>query len=91
MQQTAKHIVFRGNVQGVGFRYSTHRIARRYDVTGFVRNCPDGTVEMLIQGPAADVDACLRDVQDSFAGYIRNTKVEEIPYASGYDGFRITF
>ncbi|MBN1359874.1 MAG: acylphosphatase [Sedimentisphaerales bacterium] len=91
MERTAKHIVFRGNVQGVGFRYSTHRIARRYDVTGFVRNCPDGTVEMLLQGPAADVDACLRDVQDSFASHIRDAKVEAVPGAAGYDDFRITF
>lgn len=91
MERTAKHIVFSGNVQGVGFRYTTHRIARRYDVTGFVRNCSDGTVEMLLQGPPQDVDACLRDIQDSFAGYIRDTKIEEIPHASGYDDFRITF
>lgn len=91
MEQTAKHIVFRGNVQGVGFRYTTHRIARRYDVTGFVRNCPDGTVEMLIQGASEEVDACLREVQDSFAGHIRHTRAEAIPYAPGYDDFRITF
>ncbi len=91
MEQTAKHIVFNGNVQGVGFRYTTHRIARRYDVTGFVRNLPDGTVEMLVQGPAHDVDTCLRDVQDAFSGYIRDTQVEDISYAGGYDDFRITF
>jgi len=91
MEQTAKHIVFSGNVQGVGFRYTTGRLARHYDVTGFVRNLPDGTVEMLIQGPARDVEACLSDVQESFAGYIRHTKIEPIPYAPGYDDFRITF
>ncbi len=91
MEQTAKHIVFSGNVQGVGFRYTAHRIARRYDVTGFVRNVSDGTVEMLVQGSAEQVDAFLSDLQDSFAGHIRNTKVEPIPYAPGYNDFRITF
>jgi acylphosphatase len=91
MEQTAKHVIFSGHVQGVGFRYTAHHIARRYDVTGFVRNVPDGTVEMLLQGPAEEVDTCLRDVQDSFAGHIRNTKIEPIPYAPGYDDFRITF
>jgi acylphosphatase len=91
MEQTAKHIIFRGNVQGVGFRYTTHHVARRYDVAGFVRNLPDGTVEMLVQGSPEQVDAYLRDVQESFSGYIRNTKVEETSYAPGYDDFRITF
>ncbi len=91
MERTAKHIVFRGNVQGVGFRYTTHRIAGRYDVTGFVRNCLDGTVEMLVQGSCEQVDACLRDIQGSFAGYIRDTKVDQIPYTAGYDNFRIAF
>lgn len=91
MEQAAKHIVFSGNVQGVGFRYSAHNIARRYDVTGFVRNVPDGTVEILVQGTTKEIDAYLRDVQDSFAGHIRNTKVRQVPYAAGYDDFRITF
>ena len=41
MDQTAKQVIFRGRVQGVGFRYTARRIAARYDVTGFVRNLPD--------------------------------------------------
>lgn len=91
MEQVAKHVIFSGHVQGVGFRYTAHHIARRYDVTGFVRNVPDGTVEMLLQGPVEEVDTCLRDIQDSFSGYIRTAQVEEIPYAAGYDDFHITF
>lgn len=89
MEQTAKHIIFRGNVQGVGFRYTTHRIAGRYDVTGFVRNLPDGTVEMLAQGPPDEVDRCIDDVRDSFSGYIRDAKVESIPYRPKYHDFSI--
>ena len=90
MEQTAKHIVFRGNVQGVGFRYTTHRIAGRYDVTGFVRNLPDGTVEMLAQGPTHEVDRCIDDVRDSFSGYIREAQVESISYRPQYHDFSIT-
>jgi acylphosphatase len=90
MDQTAKHVIFRGNVQGVGFRYTTYRIAGRYEVSGFVRNLPDGTVEMLAQGPPAEVEQCLEDVQDSFSGYIREAKVEQIPYHPQYHDFSIT-
>jgi len=49
MADTAKHIVFSGRVQGVGFRFTCHQIARRYELTGFVKNLPDGSVELLIQ------------------------------------------
>ena len=52
MDQMAKHIIFAGRVQGVGFRFTAHNVARRYDVSGYVRNRPDGTVEMFAQGPA---------------------------------------
>ena len=89
MDQIAKHIIFTGRVQGVGFRYTTYRIARGYDVTGFVRNLSDGTVEMLAQGPADEVDCCIREVQDSFAGYIQDARIEQIPCNPRYSDFGI--
>jgi len=91
MSQTAKQIIFVGRVQGVGFRFTAFHKANRYKLTGFVRNCPDGTVEMLAQGPAADIDDCIREIKGSFSGYIRETKIEEIPLESQYREFRITF
>ncbi len=91
MDQTAKHVIFQGHVQGVGFRYTAHHIAGRYNVTGYVRNLPDGTVEMLLQGPAEDVDNCLRAVQDEFEGYLRDTHVEPAPYNARYQDFRVAF
>ena len=91
MDQTAKHIVFVGRVQGVGFRFTAHNIARRYAISGYVRNLPDGTVEMLAQGPPEEVDGCIADIQNTFAGYIRETKIEPTPYNSGHTDFQITF
>ena len=44
------HITVRGRVQGVFFRAATRRLARRLDLTGWVRNCPDGSVEVLAEG-----------------------------------------
>ncbi len=91
MDQKAKHIIFSGQVQGVGFRFTAFNIAKRCELTGFVRNLPDGGVEMLAQGPIEAVDDCIRDIKEQFSGYIRETKTEEITPNPQYTEFEITF
>ena len=91
MEQTAKHIIFTGQVQGVGFRYTAHRIASRHRLAGFVRNLPDGEVEMLAQGAPGDVNGCIEDIKADFAGYIRQTIIVEMSPDPRYKDFRITF
>lgn len=91
MADEAKHIFFSGAVQGVGFRFTAQRIALRDNLAGFVRNCPDGRVEMHVQGPEEDITDCLRDIGESFAGYIRETEIEEVPPDEKYINFQITF
>lgn len=49
------HIIVRGRVQGVGFRASTRRTAAACDLLGFVRNLPDGGVEIVAEGEEADL------------------------------------
>ena len=91
MNQTAKHIIFTGRVQGIGFRFTALDIANRYKLTGMVRNLPDGTVEMVAQGPSDDIADCIRDIKEAFEGYIRETKTKEIPPDPKYTDFKITF
>jgi acylphosphatase len=69
----ARHVIFIGRVQGVGFRFTAHRIAHRHQLTGFVRNLPDGTVEVLVQGPDQDIDDCIQDIQEYFGDYLTQT------------------
>lgn len=89
MNQTARHVIFRGRVQGVGFRYTARQVAGQYAVTGFVRNVPDGTVEMFIQGDAAQIDNCIADIQSEFAGHVRETQIEPAAFSPRYTDFRI--
>ncbi len=91
MNQTAKHIIFTGRVQGIGFRFTALDIANRYRLTGLVRNLPEGTVEMITQGPSDDIADCIRDIKEAFEGYIRETKTEEIPPDPQYTNFKIAF
>ena len=87
----AREITFAGRVQGVGFRFTARRAASRRQLTGFVRNVPNGTVEMLAQGRPEDIDDCIQDLKEYFAGYIREAKIEEIPPDPKYSDFQITF
>ena len=52
----AVRLTIRGRVQGVGFRWHVREAARRASVAGWVRNCPDGSVEVLVAGDPAAVD-----------------------------------
>ncbi len=54
-----RHVIVSGLVQGVFFRVSTQREARRFGVAGWVRNLPDGTVEAVFEGDASAVEALL--------------------------------
>ncbi len=62
---------FSGQVQGVGFRFTACRAAAGRDVTGYVRNLPDGRVECLVEGEAGEIDAFLDELSDSMRGCIR--------------------
>ncbi len=50
------HITVRGVVQGVGFRMYTQSEANRLELRGYVRNLPDGSVKIVAEGPADDVE-----------------------------------
>ena len=91
MSKIAKQVIFKGRVQGVGFRYTTHRAASRYDLTGYVKNCSDGSVEALFQGTEPNIQACLGDVKEAFGGYLREIDSTDQPVNSRYYDFRITY
>jgi len=91
MQDVAKHILFSGRVQGVGFRFTAHRVANTLGLTGFVRNLYDGRVEMLVQGSPDDIESCLESIKDTFSGYIEQIHIEEVPTDTRHKGFQIRF
>jgi acylphosphatase len=91
MEDIAKHIIYTGRVQGVGFRFTAERIARRYELFGFVKNLPTGQVEMVAQGHPDDVGDCLRDISETFGSGISDTACSSISVNKKYAGFGITF
>lgn len=89
MEQIAKHVFFRGRVQGVGFRYTVRQIASQYNLTGTVKNLSDGSVEAVLQGTPDRVQGCIDDISSEFAGYIRGIDASEQVFNPHLADFRI--
>ncbi len=84
---SAVRLFISGRVQGVGFRLWTEREARRLGLRGWVRNRRDGTVEALLIGDAAAVEAMIAAAQRGPA-MARVDRVERLP---GEDDRSTTF
>ena len=91
MKEVAKHVIYTGRVQGVGFRFTAERIARRYELVGFVKNLPTGQVEMVAQGHREDVRDCLRDISETFGRGISDIQCCDIGVNERYSDFKIAF
>jgi len=84
-------VIFKGNVQGVGFRYTACRLAAGLAVTGAVRNCADGSVECVVEGDAAEIDTFLQDLSDRMGGYIRKRTEQTAPASGRFDSFGVGY
>ena len=81
-------MTIRGNVQGVGFRYSAGRRARSRNVAGWVRNNPDGSVEAVFEGAPEAVEALIAWCHRGPAGARVDDVSVELEAPSGERGFR---
>src|SRR5262245_52136989 len=72
-----KHATYSGRVQGVGFRYTTERLAEQFPVMGYVRNLRNGDVEVVAQGEPQQVDAFLTALARRIANYIVHSRVQD--------------
>ncbi len=89
--KVCRQVLYSGRVQGVGFRWSVKQLATGFDVTGWVRNLPDGTVELRASGELPEVEAFLAAVASShLGGYIKAAQSQDLDTAQqGASGFEI--
>jgi acylphosphatase len=89
MQLERRHVFYSGQVQGVGFRYTTLRVARGHDVTGWVRNLPDGRVELVAEGTAEELARFLSSVGSVLGGNIVDAQVQASPASGEFGRFGV--
>ena len=84
------HVFYSGRVQGVGFRYTAKTTAMGFEVTGVVRNLPDGRVELMVEGERTKLEAFAEAVRDSgLGGFIRAEQVQWEAATGEFKGFEI--
>jgi acylphosphatase len=86
----AKRVLYSGRVQGVGFRFTARQIASGFDITGWVKNLPDGRVELQAMGEVDEVRAFLAEIlESSLSSHIKDHEEASIPLLTGLRGFTI--
>lgn len=86
------HAIISGRVQGVNFRYYTQKTANELGVTGWVRNNPDGTVEVTAEGPHGKLEELLQFLrQGPPAARVRSVEETWGQSSGRFDDFRITY
>jgi acylphosphatase len=75
MSTVRRRVYYSGRVQGVGFRYTSQRMAHEHAVAGYVRNLPDGRVELVAEGDPEAIEGLLAAIRRQMHGYIRDIQV----------------
>jgi acylphosphatase len=86
-----REVHYRGMVQGVGFRYTTRRIAAGFRVSGFVQNLADGRVRVVVEGASDELDRFLAAVAERLGHYVDEVTTSVEAAQNAFRGFDIRF
>ncbi|MEW6535694.1 MAG: acylphosphatase [Candidatus Auribacterota bacterium] len=83
-------VFYEGHVQGVGFRYSVLSISRQFEITGYVKNLPDGRVEVCAEGDDRELNEFLHAISVShLRNYFTDTAKSWNAYTGRFQSFGI--
>jgi acylphosphatase len=86
-----RRVRYTGRVQGVGFRFTAQRIAQGYAVTGYVKNLPDRSVELVAEGMPEELDRFFTEIAETMAGNIRQADVQTLSATGEFGEFGIAY
>ena len=91
MAKQRREVHFRGRVQGVGFRWTVQRIANHFEVLGYVKNLPDGRVQLVAEGGQEELDRFVLAIEAEMGGYIADRSVSTTAAIDEFDRFDIRY
>jgi len=83
------HLYYSGKVQGVGFRFTAREIADSLNISGWVRNSPDGRVEILAEGKKEDLENFLAQIQQRLQRYISTFDIQWQEASGTFKDFQV--
>jgi acylphosphatase len=84
-------IFYSGRVQGVGFRYAVKTLAAGFEISGAVKNLPDGRVELVAEGAREELEAFRAAIRDEgLAGFIHDEQLTWADAKNEFRGFEIS-
>ena len=85
------HGYYSGRVQGIGFRFTAQAIAQDLGLSGWVKNLPDGRVELVGEGKEEQLHIILDRIDKEFSSYVREKQVSWMPATGEFNSFEIRF
>jgi len=86
------HAIYKGRVQGVGFRFTAQRYANETGVTGYIKNLCGGQVEIVVEGEKKKVETCLEKIKNGpLSHYIEDVERHYSEYTGQFRDFHIRF
>jgi acylphosphatase len=83
--------IYRGRVQGVGFRMTTVHVAKGFSITGYVKNLPDGSVELVAEGLREEIQQFKAELEERMVDNIREKTEQQGPAVGTRPGFSIEY
>ena len=92
MSKVRIHAFVSGRVQGVNFRYHTRNVAQKLGLTGWVRNLPDGRVEVIAEGKEENIGKLIKFLRRGpFLARVDNLDIKKEGYTGKFSGFGIRY
>ncbi|MBI2069418.1 MAG: acylphosphatase [Elusimicrobia bacterium] len=92
MAEKRARLIVRGVVQGIGYRYFAQKMAKQSNLQGWVKNQPDGSVELAVEGDESDIERLIASLKQKHPwAKVDAVEIEWQPYAGEFQTFEITY
>ncbi|MFC1645720.1 acylphosphatase [Candidatus Omnitrophota bacterium] len=91
MPKIQARIIYKGNVQGIGFRFTVERVALNFRVVGWVKNLTKGEVEVVAEADEETIKNFLKIIRGYFMKYIVDEQISTSEATGSFNDFQIRF